>query len=132
MAKIKLGERPKNFKRIVKFPMHDGTEGSIECVYKYRTRTEFGEFVDGIVEAAKLKAPAPAEDGEVKFSMADLMAKTAGSNAEYLLQVLDGWNVEGAELTLANLQQLADELPGAASAIMDTYRAAVTEGRLGN
>lgn len=132
MAKIKLGQRPQNFKRVVKFPMHDGTEGAIECIFKYRTRKEFGAFIDGIVDAAKLKAPEPGEDGEVKFSMADLMERTAGSNADYLLQVLDGWNVDGSELTLESLQQLADELPGAASAIMETYRAAVSEGRLGN
>ena len=52
MAKIKLGNRPKNFKRIVKFQMLEGGEGAIECVYKYRTRKEFGEFIDGIMEAA--------------------------------------------------------------------------------
>jgi hypothetical protein len=32
----------------------------------------------------------------------------------------------------AAVEQLCDELPGAAQDIMDAYRAAVVEGRLGN
>ena len=130
MAKIKLGARPETFKKVVKFPMLDGTEGSIECVFKYRTRKEFGAFIDSMMDAAKVK-PEADEDGEVKFSMADLMAKTAGSNAEYILQVVKGWNLK-EELNAATLEQLADEIPAAANAIMETYRVCVTEGRLGN
>jgi hypothetical protein len=127
MAKIKLGDRPKNFKHNVKFPMLDGSEGSIVCVFKYRTRKEFGDFIDTIMEAAGVKGQ---EDGE-KFSMASLMEKTAGANADYILQVLDGWNLDD-ELSRASLQQLADEIPAATTAIMEQYRVAITEGRLGN
>ena len=127
MAKIKLGSRPKSFTRIVKFPMLEGGEGSIECTFKYRTRSEFGVFIDELVESAGAK---PKEDGE-KFSMAELMERTAGQNAKYILDVLDGWNLD-EDLNQANVQQLADELPGAAAAIMETYRTACVEGRLGN
>lgn len=136
MAKIILGQRPKSFKKTVTFPMLDGTDGSIECQFKYRTRKEFGKFIDGILDAAKVK-PAKkkksetADDAEVQFSMADLMEKTAGANADYLLQVLDGWNLD-EELNAANAQQLCDEIPAASAAIMEAYRTAVTEGRLGN
>lgn len=128
MAKIKLGERPKSFKKLVKFPMLDGTEGSIECTYKYRTRMDFGLFIDEILEAAKVK---PVDGDEPTFSMADLMEKTAGSNAEYLLKVLDDWSLD-EPLNMATAQQLADEIPAAANAIMETYRVAVTEGRVKN
>jgi len=127
MAKVKLGDRPKTFKTTVKFPMIDGSEGSIECVYKYRTRKEFGEFIDGIMEAAGVK---PQADGE-KFSMAALMEKTAGANADYILQVLDGWNLD-EELSRSSLEQLADEIPAATTAIMEKYRVAITEGQLKN
>jgi hypothetical protein len=127
MSKIKLGNRPKAFSKTVKFDMIEGGKGSIECTFKYRTRTEFGEFIDGLVKESGVQVEA--EDG--KFSMTDLMEKTAGSNAQYLLKVLDAWNLD-EDLTLANAQQLADELPAAAAAIMETYRLAVTEGRLGN
>ena len=84
MAKVVLGARPKNFKRTVKFPMLDGTTGQIEMVFKYRTRKEFGEFIDALMEKA---GATPSQDG--KFSMADLMEKTAESNADYILSVAD-------------------------------------------
>ena len=126
-TKIKLGSRPKSFTRIVKFPMLEGGEGSIECTFKYRTRKEFGEFIDRMIDAAGVKPKAEDE----KFSMADLMDRTAGQNAQYIMDVLDGWNLD-EDLSQANVQQLADELPGAAAAIMETYRTACVEGRLGN
>ena len=132
MAKIKLGDRPKNFKRVIKFPLLEGGEGAIEVVYKYRTRKEFGQFIDTLVDAVKAKniAVDSAGDGE-KFSMTALMEKTAGANADYIMQVMEDWNLE-ADFSAANVQQLADEFPGAANAIMETYREAITEGRLKN
>ena len=127
MAKIKLGNRPKSFKKTVSFDMLEGGKGSIECVYKYRTRSEFGTFIDELMEAAGAKEKA---DGE-KFSMAELMDKTAGSNADYILSVLESWNLD-EDLNKTNAQQLADEYPAAAAAIMETYRTACLEGRVGN
>lgn len=127
MSKIKLGTRPKSFKRIVKFPLLEGGEGAIECTFKYRTRKEFGEFIDRMVEASGSKAKADDE----KFSMVALMEKTAGQNAEYMMDVLDAWNLD-EDLSVANVQQLANEIPAAATAIMETYRTAIVEGRLGN
>jgi len=126
-TKIKLGNRPKNFKRIVTFDMLEGGKGSIECTFKYRTRSEFGVFIDRLMAAAGTKERTEGD----KFSMAELMEKTAGQNAEYLLDVLESWNLD-EDLNKPNAQQLADELPAAAAAIMETYRTAVTEGRLGN
>ena len=127
MATIKLGARPKSFKRAVSFPMLDGTTGTIEVSFKYRTRKEFGEFIDGIMAAAGEQKAAP----DAPFSMAALMEKTAGANADYVLQVADGWNLD-EPLNHANVEQLSDEIPAAVTAIMETYRVLVTEGRLGN
>lgn len=126
-SKIKLGSRPKSFKRVVKFPMIEGGEGAIECTFKYRTRKEFGEFIDRMMEASGAKAKA--EDD--KFSMAELMERTAGQNAQYIMDVLDGWSLD-EELNLHNVQQLSDEYPAATNSIMEAYRAAIVEGRLGN
>jgi hypothetical protein len=123
-SKIILGKRPAEFKRNVSFPMLDGSTGSIEIRYRYRTRKEFGQFIDSLMAAAgETKKP----DDE-KFSMADLMEKTAGSNASYIMDVVSGWNLD-EELTHDNVQQLADELPAAVNAIMENYRVSVTEGR---
>lgn len=127
MAKIKLGDRPKNFKKVVTFPMLDGTTGEIEVNYKYRSRTDFGKFIDRIIEASGSKEKATDET----FSMARVMEKTADSNADYILDVIDEWNLD-SDLTRSNVQQLCDEVPAAANQIMETYRLACTEGRLGN
>lgn len=126
MAKIKLGQTPKSFKRVVSFQMLDGSEGAIEVSFKYRTRTEFGKFIDGLFAEAK---DTKAADGE--FSMADLMGKTRDKNAAYLLDVIDGWNLD-EPLNRTTAEQLCDELPAAAAEIMETYRKAIVEGRLGN
>ncbi len=125
MAKIKLGQRPKTFKRMVSFPLLDNSMGQIELVFKYKTRSEFGSFIDALLEdAGKDKS-----DGN--FSMKELMERTADSNADYILQVAEGWNLD-EEFNRANLQQLSDEIPAATAAIMEAYRLVISEGRQGN
>lgn len=124
--KIKLGNRPKNFKRVITFPLIEGGEGAIEVTYKYRTRQEFGQFIDGIFNAAKEEQPA---DGE--FKMADLMGKTRDKNAAYLLDVIEGWNLD-EPLNRETAEQLCDELPAAAAEIMEVYRSAIVDGRVKN
>lgn len=124
--KIKLGARPESFKRTVTFPLVEGGEGAIEVSYKYRTKTEFGEFIDRLFADAKEERPA---DGE--FKMADLMAKARDKNAAYLLDVMDGWNLE-EPLNRETAEQLCDEIPAAATEIMEVYRQAIVEGRVKN
>jgi hypothetical protein len=126
MSKIKLGQRPQNFKHTVKFPMLDGSEGSIEISYIYRTRSEFGKFIDEVFAESKEERP---EDDD--FSWTKLMEKTGTANAGYVMRAVDGWNLD-VPFTIEHVQQLADELPAAVTAIMDTYRNAITQGRLGN
>lgn len=133
MATVKLGQRPKTFKPvIVAFPMPEGGEGNIEITYHYRTRSEFGELIDSLREAAGTDGT-DGTDGaaSVEFSMHDLMEKTRDKNAEYLQKCIASWSLD-APADLESLRQLCDELPAAASAIMDKYRAAALEGRLGN
>lgn len=141
MAKIILGKRPTAFKRTVKFPMLDGTEGAIECVFKYRTRKEFGAFIDErtkaaseIIEAANAAAADAAFDKdsqEKPFSVADFYESEVSKGADYLFDVLEGWNLDH-EFDRESLAQLCNELPAAAAEIVNAYRAAILEGRLGN
>jgi hypothetical protein len=136
MAKIKLGNRPKTFKHKLKVALPEGGEGEIEMVYKYRTRTEFGAFLDDLFAEAKVNAKSQAED-DVVLSLETALASTRDTNADYILKIAEGWNLsdeEGdpVEFSRANVAQLCDELPGVAMQIINVYRTAVAEGRLGN
>jgi hypothetical protein len=143
---IKLGERPQTFSPFpVKFPMPTGGEGAIEWTYKYRTRSEYAEFLDGLVEAnrtaaevkpaaAKKKAKAGADDApaarEVGYTETFFKA-TTDSQVRHVLQIADGWNLP-EPFTAENIEKLCDTMPGAVSAAIDAYRSACVEGRLGN
>ncbi len=125
MAKITLGKPPKTFAPVaVRFPMPAGGEGVIECVFKYRSRKQFGEFLTETFGAASAPGAEPA-------TLAAIMAAAVEKNGEYLAEVLDGWNLD-EPLNAASAAQLADEVPAAATAIMEAYGRAVSEGRLGN
>jgi hypothetical protein len=124
MSKITLGKPPKTFAPVVvSFTMPDKSEGSIECVFKYRTRKQFGEFLAGTF------GDKSQEGKELDF--AALIAQAVDKNGTYMMDVLDSWNLD-EKLTAETAAQLADEVPAAAAAIMAAYSAAVTEGRLGN
>lgn len=130
MAKIKLGNRPKNFTKTVKAPMLEGGEGSVGIQYIYRTRTEFGAFIDDLMASAGVKLNSHDED-DIQANLAHAMTLARDKNADYIMKVADGWDLD-IDFTRANVVQMCDELPGIAIAIMETYRMACTEGRLGN
>lgn len=131
MAKIILGKRPKSFKHTISVQLPEGGTGTMQLSFKYRTRSEFGAFVDALVDAAKVAPPASASDEDVAFSLQQALEKTRDTNADYILQIVDDWNLD-QEFSRAAVVQLCDELPGMALAIINDYRAAITEGRLGN
>jgi hypothetical protein len=146
MAKIVLGKRPANFKKTVTFTDLDGTEGALEALYKYRTVREFGAFIDEWAKEAEQKMEAEKAAREAKRREAkergeeyvepiltneEIRANQAAANADYLMHILEGWNLDvpfSAEAVL----QLCDEMPAAASQLIHDYRLAITEGRLGN
>ena len=135
MAKIKVGSRPKHFPAKLTVLLPEGGEGTIELQYVYRTRKEFGAFVDELLESAGVPAPMPqaSEAGEeaLKFSVRLAIERTIDTNADYIMKIVSGWNLD-EPFSREAVVQLCDELPGAALAIIERYRAAVTEGRLGN
>lgn len=130
MPKIVLGKRPKNFRKVITIDLPEGGQGSVEMSYLYRTRIEFGEFVDALFDAAKVKPASQAEE-DVRFSLKESLEKTVDQNADYILKIADGWNLD-VDFTRENIVQLCSELPAGAFQIIDQYRAACTEGRLGN
>lgn len=131
MAKIKLGTRPSTFRHTVKVQLHEGQTGEVQMVYRYRTRTEFGAFVDNLIKTAGAPPPASQADEDVAFSLRLALERTRDTNADYILQIAESWNLD-EEFSRPNIVQLCDELPGVAIAIIDAYRVALTEGRLGN
>jgi len=123
MATISLGKAPKNFKHVVTVKMLDGTDGSIECVFKYRTTVAYGELVDRLAAEGDPKAGPEA--------LASIFERNRARNGEYLTHILEGWNLD-LDFTQENAQQLCDEMPGVMNAIFEAYRVAITAGRLGN
>lgn len=138
MAKIVLGKRPETIAHTVKAPLPDGSTGEVLVHFKYRTRTEFAQLVDSTFSAAQ---PDPAPDAVQQenppdappalLTVEDGTRRGIGANADYLQQIATGWNLD-APFDRQHLEQLCDELPGVALAIMNSYREAITEGRLGN
>lgn len=127
MSKVTLGKTPKTFKPFaVKFPMPDGTEGSILATFNYRTRTQFGQFLNQVFSDAG-ETPKPDE----KPDFESIYAKSKDKNADHLVLALAAWDLD-EPLNRESLQALADELPRAAVALMTAYNGAAVDGRLGN
>ena len=135
MAKIILGKRPETFERTVTFPMLDGTTGQIDITYRYRTKKEWAKLQDDtqaarLADAAKRAEEASAETAAPTL-LEDVVARGCEADADYLSKIVSDWSLEYPADT-ASFEQLCNELPAAAAAIVNDYRAAVFEGRLGN
>lgn len=136
-----LGKRPDAITATVPLPMPDGEIKPIECKFKYRTRTEFGQFWDAMSEpkpqAKALALDAGQEQSEQPATPAERATFTKALedanrvNVTQTLDFLTGWNLD-CELNAETLEQLFDQVPAAASALFEAYRAASVHGRLGN
>ena len=94
--------------------------------FKYRTRVEFGQFLDSV-----FGAEAPKFDGNAKNASEAQQRGTTQFNGQYIFGCLKDWGLD-APFSLQSCIELADELPGVAQAVMDRYRQLIVEGRLGN
>ena len=127
-AVIKLGNKPKTFKAFpVKFTMPDGEAGAINTTFKYRTRKEYGAFLNDLYHSADTEKP---PEGE-KIDFEALFAKGGEQTVKKLIDAIDSWDF-GYDLTVETLLQLQDEIPASIAAFGDAYRGACLEGRLGN
>ena len=125
-TRIVLGKRPPHIVKTVEFDMLDESGHSaaqkLGAKYKYRTRREYGSFLAEMTEKGI---------GEPPKDMAEVMSRAVEANAAYLEAILVGWDLD-VPMTRAALEQLCDEMPGAALALMAGYRDAIEQGRLGN
>jgi hypothetical protein len=140
MAKIILGKRPKSFKRTVSFPMPGEAAGTIEVEFKYRTRIEYAKFSDefqakvkaeGEKAVARVTEAIERDEAPKAMTEAEITGQQNALSVAYLMGAIEGWNLD-EDFSEAAVAQLVDELPSAAKAIADDYRAALSEGRLGN
>jgi hypothetical protein len=129
MATVKLGSRPKSFARVVKYKDVDGADLSLPVTFKYRTRKEYGEWHDSLPEYPQLEGKEV--DGKTVYSVEDLLERRSAWNAKRISQSVDSWGLD-VEFNDANVKQLCDESPAGADAVIEEYRAAIIEGRLGN
>lgn len=131
MPKIKLGQRPAAFAPFpVTFKMPDGTEGVITATFKYRTRKEFGELLNKMMEAVG-DDPSDIATMQAALDYARLFGSVSDQNAKQLHESLVAWDID-EPLTDNALRELCDQLPAAAAALMAGYSSACQSGRLGN
>lgn len=156
-AKVKVDlfpAGPITFAAPVEIPTASGDTLHIEFLFRHRTRKQLGELADQRV--ARLKArfeteaaarkqrdaerDAARERGEEVEAepifptgkyLDDAVQEIADS-VEGLLEIAEGWNIDGHEFNAENLQQLCDMHGAAANAISTAYRDALANGRLGN
>ncbi|MGB4064255.1 MAG: phage tail assembly chaperone [Azonexus sp.] len=128
-AKIILGAKPKTFKPIdVAVTLPDGSDGMVPVTFKYRTKSEFGKWLDG----ATSKAKAEQKEGETKeFSWEKFYETNTDIAVDQLLSAIDSWGLD-IPLNRESLIQLDNEIPAAVVAMLSTYGLACREGRLGN
>ncbi|RZI62328.1 MAG: hypothetical protein EOP37_03220 [Rubrivivax sp.] len=130
MAKITLGKRPKSFTHSIEVRLPEGEIGKMKLTYLYRTRKEFGVFMDELFNVSNTR-PESMEPVDVEAAMAFALASMVDSNADYIMKCVTGWDLE-TEFSRAAVEQLCNELPGVALAIISSYATASREGRLGN
>lgn len=137
--KIKLGATPKTFKAFdVTVQMPDGTEGVIPATFVYRTKKEFGRWLDEATamtkkdaEAAKGAAAEDEKQPPEEFSWEKFYEQNTDVAVGQLLKALDSWGLD-IPLSRESLLQLGNEIPAGVTALLAAYGAACREGRLGN
>lgn len=128
MAKLILGKTPANFKPInVKFTAPDGEDDQIKVTFKYKTRSQFAEFLNKLFASSK---EAPKEEA-TELDFLELYKKSGDKTVEQLSEIIVAWDFE-EDPTPGALRQLHDQAPAAVAAITAAFASACNEGRLGN
>ena len=125
MAKIKLGNAPKNFKRKITIDLLDGSKGDVEFNFIYRTRSEYAELMDKTL-AAESGVEAPKNE-----TAAQAFERIGAGTVEFIQSIADGWDLDD-EFNAENITQLIDAYPAITVAASEAYRLAILEGRAKN
>ena len=115
-----------DFEREVSIPTPDGRELKIPFTYIYRDRVAMAELFDEFAQQAKDDADrGDAVNAEVARAVVE-------SDVQTIMQIANGWGIEGVKFTAENIRKLCVRYAGAATAILLDYRVSLTQGRLGN
>lgn len=125
MSKIKLGNPPKSFKGKVEIPTIDGKTSEIVIDFIYRTKTQYGAFID------QLKIDNEKTENDKQVSVENSIKLATKSNVDFVLKIAQGWDLSD-EFNAENIAALDDQYPGAIAAIGDLYRLILLEGRVKN
>ena len=126
MAKLILGNPPKNFKRTVKITLLNGETADVEITYKYRTRTQYAELLDKIIGKDK-----DAIETETTKTLAQVFKDSDQASVAYILDIAEGWDLTD-DFNKKNIAALIDEHAGAGALIGEEYRIALLEGKTKN
>lgn len=130
MAKLVLGKPPATFKPIpVKYTLPDGQEDELLITYKYKTRSQYAEFLDEM--RARAGAPAPVVGSDAPLDFKTLFAQGGAKTTGHLAEIVAAWDLADP-VTADSLAALHDQCPAAAVAIVEGYADPCTQGRLGN
>lgn len=153
-AKVKVDlfpAGPITFSAPVEIPTASGDTLHVEFVFRHRTRKQLGELADARVARLKERYDAqmaererqriereqrgepPAEDDA--FAPGKYLADAAQEvedSVEGLLEIAEGWNIDGFDFNAENLEALCNLHGAAANRISTAYREALANGRLGN
>ena len=125
MARLKLGNAPKNFKRKITIDLLDGTKGDIEFSLIYRTRSEYAKLMDETLKAESDAQVPKNETAEQAFE------RIGDGTVGFILSIADGWDLED-DFNAENIKELIDTYPAITVALSENYRLAILEGRTKN
>jgi hypothetical protein len=130
-SNIVLGAPPKTFNRPITVKMLDGSDGKISILFKYRTQDEFAKLIDELIANGAATLGAVDDNDALQSHVAREIVLTKSLQVENILKIAQGWNLD-QEFGRSTVEQLCNEYPGVANAIVNEYRLAVREGRSGN
>jgi hypothetical protein len=128
MAKIILGKRPEAFTSTVAIPMLDGSVGEVKFEFHTRSRTEHAKIMDEHRELVLAKTKGQSGD---KFSMAGFLGIHVDADADLILQLAKGWDLDDP-FTKENVVRFINDFGGAGQRTVDACALAINEGIVKN
>lgn len=136
MAKHKLDlddTGPITFVRTIKIPTPSGTALDIKWTLKHRMRDEMAELMASYRQRAADSKLDPVDDVPLTKEQAAQDARAAAeSDADAIMDVASGWDLEGFGFSKENLVKLCMRYTAAAGTVLKDYSVSMYEGRLGN